>query len=115
MVESHLGGHQNSNLQFFMGCRSESETGEEKPIILDLAKDLVYQYMVTLRSHDDEIAIILKGHLFIEYVLNGIVRKCCRSPRNILRDLRFTFSIKLQLVYSMGLLPTPIYKNIIDN
>lgn len=86
---------------------------EEKPIDIDLSKDITAQYLFTLHQHEDDVGLILKGHLLIEFILNEIINRCCKSPKTILRDHRsYTFAVKLQLVYSMGSLPTPIYKSI---
>jgi len=45
------------------------------PIEIDVSKDLTFQYLISLRHHEEEIGFILKGHLLIEYVLNQIIRK----------------------------------------
>jgi hypothetical protein len=67
-----------------------------------------------VRRNDDELAIVLKGHLLVEYLLNKIIAEKCKSPKNILEDSRnYTFSVKLQILYAMGLLPEIIYGEIV--
>lgn len=86
---------------------------KSESIIIDISKDLTAQYLMTLRHHEEEVGLILKGHLLIEYVLNEIIRKRFRSPGAILKDQRtYPFSVKLQMVYSAGYLPTFLFKNI---
>lgn len=81
--------------------------------MIDISQDLAAQYLLSLRHHEQEIGLILKGHLFVEYVLNEIIRKRLISPDAILADHRsYTFSVKLQMVYSIGCLPTHLYANI---
>lgn len=84
-----------------------------EPIVIDLSKDLTAQYLVSLRHHEEEVGIVLKGHLFIEYVLNQIIRKQFKSSGTILKDPRsYTFSVKLQMIYSTGYLPPYLFSNI---
>jgi hypothetical protein len=84
-----------------------------EPITIDISRDLTAQYMLCLRHHEEEVGLILKGHLFVEFVLNEVIRRQLVSPRNILNDHRsYTFSVKLQIVYSMGYLPAFLYANI---
>lgn len=86
---------------------------KSESIIIDISKDLTAQYLMTLRHHEEEVGLILKGHLLIEYVLNEIIRKRFRSPGAILKDQRtYPFSVKLQMVYSAGYLPIFLFKNI---
>lgn len=80
---------------------------------MNITKDIVYEYIVSLRYHEDELGLIVKGHLLIEYVINKIIEKKCKDPKVILLNQQnYTFLIKLQIVFSMGLLPQSIYKNI---
>jgi len=82
-------------------------------IVIDLSKDLTVQYLLSLRHHEEEVGLVLKGHLFIEYVLNQIIRKQFKSSGTILKDPRsYTFSVKLQMIYSMGYLPPYLFSNI---
>ena len=84
-----------------------------QPITIDISKDLVAQYLFSLRHHEEEVGLVLKGHLFIEYVLNEVIRKRFRTPASILNDHRsYTFAVKLQIIYSAGYLPAYLFTNI---
>jgi hypothetical protein len=49
----------------------------------------------------------------VEYLMNRIITAKCKGPQKILKDPKnFLFSVKLQLLYSMHLLPDHIYGNI---
>ncbi len=79
----------------------------------NIEDDITYHYISRLRHHEDELGLIIKGHLLIEFIINLIIQKRCKSPNVILEDHRtYSFSVKLQLVYSMDLLPKHIYLNI---
>ena len=83
------------------------------PTKVNLSKDLAAQYFLSMRHQEDEVGLILKGHLFIEYVLNQIIRKQFKSYSTILKDSRsYTFSVKLQMIYSTGYLPPYLFSNI---
>ena len=80
---------------------------------MNIFDDITFQYTLRLGHHADEMSIILKGHLFIEYILNQIIELKCKNPSTILNDHRtYTFAVKLQILYSMGLIPHHIYLNI---
>lgn len=80
---------------------------------MNIADDITFQLIAWLRYHEDELGLIIKGHLFVEFIINQIILKRCKSPKEILKDSRaYPFSVKLQLIYSMGLLPNPIYRNV---
>ena len=36
----------------------------------DITQDITLEFVVRVRLHDDEVAITLKGHLLIEYLIN---------------------------------------------
>jgi hypothetical protein len=85
----------------------------DQPIVISISKDLTAQYLLSLRYHEEEIGLILKGHLFIEYILNEIIRKQFKSPSSILNDHRsYSFSVKLQMIYSVGYIPYYLFANI---
>jgi hypothetical protein len=82
-------------------------------ITISTDDDITYHFIAHLRYHEDELGLIIKGHLFVEFVINQIILKRCKSPKEILKDSRaYPFSVKLQLSYSMGLISNPIYQNI---
>ncbi len=82
-------------------------------ITINIDDDITFQFIRRLRHHEDELGLIIKGHLFVEFIINQIILKRCKSPKEILSDSRaYPFSIKLQIVYSMGLVPYNIYHNV---
>ena len=85
----------------------------KEAININISKDLTYQYLLSLGRHEDEIGLILKGHLLLEFVLNEIIKKRFKDTGEILRDYRaYTFSVKLQMLYSAGYLPNLLFQNI---
>lgn len=79
----------------------------------DVFKDITFQYILRIGSRPNEISIVLVGHLLLEYLMNTIIEAKCKSPQRITRDSRhYPFSVKLQIIHSMGLLPDHIYMNI---
>ncbi len=80
----------------------------------DPVRAIMTEYQFRLRANDDEATVVLVGHLCIENLLDKIIQVKCKSPKTILDDSRsYTFAVKLQIIYSMGLLPDDTYKNII--
>lgn len=79
----------------------------------DIEHDVFGQFIAKLRRDEDELGLIIKGHLFVEVVVNQIVSKRCKNPKVILSDHRtYSFAVKLQMLYQMGLIPDHIYQNI---
>ncbi len=79
-----------------------------------ISSEIALEFTMRVRENDDEATIILIGHLLIENLIDKIIESKCKSPKTILNDSRtYPFSVKLHIVYSMGLLPDYIYKNII--
>src|SRR6266571_1922759 len=80
---------------------------------LNLGGDIMFHYIVRLRHHTDELGLVVQGHLLIEFVVNGMIRRGLSKPTNILNDHRsYTFAVKLQILYSTGHLPEHIFRNI---
>jgi hypothetical protein len=78
-----------------------------------MENDAGFVYFLRLRHHDDEIGMILKAHLLAEYLLNRIIQDKLQSPNKIIDDHRsYTFSVKLQILYSARLLSERDFKNI---
>ena len=71
--------------------------------------NIISGYIKSMRKSDGELAKIIKGHLFIEYILNSMIEHYCKEPKLILKR---RFMDKLIIIYSMDLLPNHIYKNI---
>ena len=84
-----------------------------KKKITPINDDITFEYIARLKFREDELGSIIKGHLLVEFILNRLISQKCKSPQKILDDHRsYPFSVKLQLLYSMNLLPTHIFQNI---
>ena len=82
-------------------------------ITINIHDDITFHFITQLRHHEDELGLIIKGHLFVEFIIDQIILKRCKSPKAILKDSRaYPFSVKLQMIYSMGLMPYQIYQNV---
>ncbi len=69
--------------------------------------DITIELICRIGYHDDHIAIVLKSHLLIEYLLDKIVKyKLERDPDKLM------FAKKLKLINSKGLIPDYIFRNI---
>ena len=80
---------------------------------LEISQDAVFEFFEGARKNNQSRTIVLVGHLVVEYLLNRVILAKCKAPQKILKDSKnYPFSVKLQLLYSMGLLPDHIYGNI---
>ena len=80
---------------------------------MDISRDITYHYISRLRHHTDELGLVVQGHLLVEFVLNEIIRRKFKKPKDILSDHRsYTFSIKARVLYSSDLLPEHLFRNI---
>lgn len=68
-----------------------------------------FQSLLRVRLHDDEAAIILKGHLLTEYLLNRIIEKKLTDSTKF---LKLTFSQKVKELCNRGLLSGPLQENV---
>ncbi len=75
--------------------------------------DVTVGYLASLRHGEEELGLIIKGHLFIEFIMNQIIEFEFKIPKIFLNDNRTnSFLVKLNTLYSLGLLPKHIYQNI---
>ena len=88
---------------------NEKRSVDDKPIFRDLSEDVTFNFIISHNKHADELSIILKGHLFTEYMLDMLIRKKFKLPNTI---LKYKFSQKVDILYSLDLLPLYLYKNI---
>ncbi len=89
------------------------ESGTISSIFDTLSKDVTIQYFLRVGTKPNDISIVVVGHLLLEYLMNRIIELKCKSPKKIIEDSRnYPFSVKLQIIYSMGLLPDYIFNNI---
>ncbi|EJR41435.1 hypothetical protein IIK_05816 [Bacillus cereus VD102] len=54
---------------------------------------------------EDELQVILRGHLYIEHELEKLLRLALVEPDYVLTNNRFMFASKVDLAVSLGLLP----------
>jgi hypothetical protein len=79
----------------------------------EISKDVRFQYIMRVEKKSTDIPTVLIGHLLLEYLMNRIIEKKCKSPKKIIEHPRdYPFSVKLQIIYSMELLPDHIFNNI---
>lgn len=76
----------------------------------DVSQDVGYVYTTMIGYHPNALTLVVVSHFLVEYLLNRIISKKCRNPAKI---LKYTFSIKLDLLNAMKLLPEDVYNNII--
>ncbi|PKN18895.1 MAG: hypothetical protein CVU71_08870 [Deltaproteobacteria bacterium HGW-Deltaproteobacteria-6] len=80
---------------------------------MDISHDITYQYVARVKKHDDELGIVLKGHLLLEHVMNLMIEKGFKQPRAILSDHRsYSFSVKARLLFESNDLPEHVFNNI---
>jgi len=66
-----------------------------------------------LERLDNHLAIVLSVHLFVEHLLDRLIDEKSEIAPRILNDHRtYTFSVKLSLVFHMGLLERRLYDNL---
>jgi len=90
-----------------MGIKERSV--DDRPIFKDVSEDVTFNFIASYNKFSDEMTIILKGHLFVEYMLDMLIQKKISKPQII---LKYTFSRKLDILYSLNLIPDYLYKNI---
>jgi hypothetical protein len=80
---------------------------------MDISHDITYEYVTRVRYHEDELGIVLKGHLLVEHLIDLMIGKEFKQPTAILNDHRtYSFSVKARMLFENGHLPHHIFKNI---
>lgn len=67
--------------------------------------DLDEKAMQLLVFDTKELTSILKGHLFIERILDALIDRNLKHPEHLRRNQRLTFDLKIDLAQAMGVLP----------
>jgi len=67
------------------------------------------EFVMSHGKHADELTIILKGHLIVEYMLDKIVNDKFSKPSKI---LKYNFYKKLEILYSLDFIPKYLFSNI---
>lgn len=71
------------------------------------------RFLDELKRLNDDRAILLTAHLLTEHWIDKLIEKKSLTPKDIFGDQRsFTYSVKLILVYNMGLIPKPLFDNL---
>lgn len=66
-----------------------------------------------LNGHYEQISTLLITHLYVEYFINFLIEKYFKLSTKILDDNnRYTFSVKLDLIYEKDYIPEWLYYNI---
>lgn len=80
---------------------SEKDIDKDTMIELNLWDKVPPNFLFSFGYHADELTIILKGHLFCEYLMDQIIKEKIKRPNNI---LNYTFSKKLEILFSLDLI-----------
>lgn len=72
----------------------------EKNALIETSKNRHDRYATHLSKENDIVTTILKGHLFVEELLEDIIYFHCRDPQP-LKDTQLTFSMKLKLANAL--------------
>ncbi len=87
---------------------------------MDLAKDKIHsQYLKDIQryktkgGHYSPLPSIVTLHLYVEYIINSLIKEYCKNQARILDDSRtYSFSVKLNLIHEMEIIPTWLFTNI---
>lgn len=76
---------------------------------MDIFKDVTFVYIAMIGYRPNSLTVVVVGHFFVEYLLDKIISTKCKSAKKI---MNYSFSIKLEFLNSMNLLPDDLYKNV---
>ena len=68
-----------------MEQKQNKRSVEDRPIFRDISEDVTTHFQFSHNKFADEITIVLKGHLYIEYMLDIIIREKIQIPNPILK------------------------------
>lgn len=75
--------------------------------------DLRTRLTERLARLENHLAFVLSLHLFVENLVNALIERKSPTARAILADHRaYPFSVKLTLVFNMGLIPAGLHENL---
>lgn len=77
---------------------------------LNLLDKVPANFLFSFGYHADELTIVLKAHLFAEFLIDHIINELFKRPKVV---LGYTFSKKLEIIYSLDLIPNYVYKNVL--
>lgn len=76
---------------------------------MDVTKDVIWVYTVMVGYHPNILTVALTGHFLVEYLMDKIISSRCKNAKKM---SGYPFSIKLEFLNSMNLLPDDLYKNV---
>jgi hypothetical protein len=76
------------------------------------SQDVTEQLYNRIITTDEPIVLVLAIHIYTEYWIDKIIQSKSPTSKEILDNNNYTFSIKLHIVYNMGLIPEGLYRNI---
>ncbi len=77
--------------------------------MFDIFQDITTEFVLRAGLHDDEMAIILKGHLLVEYLLNRIMRHHISKSE---KALNLSFYKKVYILYEKEFIQSPLLDNL---
>jgi hypothetical protein len=76
-------------------------------------KDIAAKLARRIERLDNHLAIVLAIHLFVEFLLDRLIEKRSPVAKLVLGDHRtYSFSVKLTLVFHIGVLPHELFDNL---
>jgi hypothetical protein len=85
---------------------------ELPPEIESLREEAMSLCLKTLLPQEDQLSLIVTGHLYVEYWLEWLIRKSIPRPEKLLDSVNLTFVEKLAVAESLGLLRNSLVKAI---
>ncbi|MCH8326504.1 MAG: hypothetical protein IIB83_08100 [Bacteroidetes bacterium] len=86
---------------------------KKRVIEINIWDDITMEYISSIRPGEEELGLIIKGHLLIENILNQIIEIKFKNSKLLFDDNRTnSFSVKLNILYSLGFIPKYIFQNI---
>lgn len=76
---------------------------------MDVTKDVTWVYIAMVGYHPNTFTVVLTGHFLVEYLIDKIIFSRCKNAKKM---SDYSFSIKLEFLNSMNLLPDDLYKNV---
>lgn len=75
--------------------------------------DTLIHYFERLEKSQDELVILVTGHILTEFIINRIIEEKCPISKNKLADHRtYSYAVKLTILKCMNLIPEYLFKNL---
>ncbi len=69
----------------------------------------LHYYIKRIDRVCDPLTVVIISHILTEYLINEIIRNKCIYPEKIVDDRQYTYSMKLNTIYSIGLISQDVY------